>query len=296
MNGYKKIIPKRARFMILKALSFIPDKEMIQLQYYIKLKRKLNLDHPKRYTEKIQWYKLNYRNELMPICADKYMVREYIKEKGLSNILVELYMLLDLKNLQDLKIELLPEKFILKTTNGSGTNIICRDKSSLEMEEMKKKIKMFLKQSSSSAGREWVYSKGEPRIIIEELLEDDSKNDKSISDYKILCFNGKPEYIVLDVDRFSDHRRNIYDLNWNNLHIESDCKCSDVEYKKPDTLEKMIEIAEKLCEDFPAVRVDLYSIKEKVYFGELTFFPWSGYVEYKPDIFDLQMGEKFKLT
>ena len=277
----------------MKMLRFIPDKPMIKLQYRIKLKRKPNLKEPKRYTEKLQWYKLYYRNEKMPICVDKYMVRQYLEEKGLSNILVKLYAVYE--NPEELDFSALPDKFVLKTTNGSGTNIICHDKSELNEDELKKKIKGFFRQSSASAGREWAYAKGKPRVIVEELLEDSSTSDGSICDYKFLCFGGKPEYVVYDVDRFTNHKRNIYDTEWNDLHVASDCPCADIEYPKPENLDKMLEIAEILSKDFPAVRVDLYNIGGKIYFGELTFFPWSGYVKYTPDEFDFEMGEKFIL-
>ena len=293
MNFYKKFIPKKMRFRILKALKFIPDKPMLKLQYFIKTKRVLNLKNPRRYTEKIQWYKLFYRNDKMPICVDKYRVREYIEEKGLSDILVKLYGVYDKP--EDIDFSALPDKFILKTTNGSGTNIICKNKAELDKEEVMSKITSFFNQTSSSAGREWTYGLSEQRIIIEELLEDPDTDDKSICDYKFLCFNGKPEYVVYDVDRFTSHKRNIYDTEWNDLHIASDCPCSDKEYKKPETLDEMLRIAKILCADFPAVRVDLYSIGGKIYFGELTFFPWSGYVIYDPDSFDFEMGEKFIL-
>lgn len=294
MDFYKKIFSKKVRFAILRFLKFIPDKQMIQFQYWVKLHRKLNLKSPMRYTEKIQWYKLYYRNELMPICVDKYRVREYIEKKGLSDILVKLYGVYD--KADDIPFDALPQKFILKTSNGSGTNIICRNKSELSKYEIVKKVNNFLKQSSASAGREWVYAKGSPQIIIEELLEDPTNLDGSISDYKHLCFNGEPEYIVLDIDRFTNHKRNIYDVGWHDLHIASDCPCIDNRtFEKPINYDKMIEIAKILCEDFPAVRVDLYNINGRIYFGELTFFPWSGYVQYTPDSFDFEMGEKFVL-
>lgn len=293
MNLYKKFIPKKVRFAILKALKFIPDKQMIQFQYYMKLKRKLDLNNPKRYTEKIQWYKLNYRNNLMPICVDKYRVREYIHSKGLDSILVKLYGAYD--HSEEIEFDVLPEKFILKTTNGSGTNLICKNKSELDATEVKEKVTGFLKQSSASAGREWAYSHVKPKIIVEQLLEDSSSSDGSVNDYKFLCFAGKPEFIVLDIDRYTNHKRNIYDISWNDLHVASDCPCSEVPYNRPENLDEMLRISEILCKDFPAVRVDLYSIEGKVYFGELTFFPWSGYVKYTPDSFDYEMGNKFVL-
>lgn len=294
MDFYKKLFSKKVRFAILRFLKFIPDRQMIQFQYWVKLHRKLNLKSPMRYTEKIQWYKLYYRNELMPICVDKYRVREYIKSKGLSHILVKLYGVYD--RAEDILFDTLPEKFVLKTSNGSGTNIICRDKSKLSQKEIIEKVNYFLKQSSASAGREWAYAKGTPKIIIEELLEDPTSEGGAISDYKHLCFKGKPEYIVLDVDRFTNHKRNIYDVDWHDLHVASDCPCiDDRTFDRPVNYDRMIEIAKILSEDFPAVRVDLYNINGRIYFGELTFFPWSGYVQYTPDSFDFEMGEKFVL-
>lgn len=294
MDFYKKIFSKKVRFAILKFLKFVPDSQMIRFQYWVKLHRRLNLNSPVRYTEKVQWYKLYYRNDLMPICVDKYRVREYIKAKGLSDILVGLYGVYD--KAEDIPFDTLPEKFVLKTSNGSGTNIICRDKTKFSQVEMIQKINSFLKQSSASAGREWAYAKDTPKIVIEELLEDSTSSDGSISDYKCLCFSGEPEYIVLDIDRFTNHKRNIYDIKWNNLHIASDCPCIEHRiFDKPVNYDRMIEIAKILCEDFPAVRVDLYNINGKIYFGELTFFPWSGYVQFTPDSFDFEMGKRFIL-
>lgn len=295
MNGYKNIISdKNLRFRILRLLRFIPDKLMIRIQYFIKLKRWLNLKNPKRYTEKIQWYKLFYRNPLMVKCVDKYAVREYVEEKGLGHILNTLYGVYD--SFDDIDFDALPDKFIIKANNGSGTNYICKDKSRLDVEKLRKEFADFFMQAGASAGREWAYEGVKPRIIVEELLEDNTSHDKSISDYKFLCFGGHPEYVVYDVDRFTNHKRNIYDTEWNNIHISSDCPCSDKEYPKPDKLEEMLEIAKVLSSDFPAVRVDLYCVEGKIYFGELTFFPWSGYVQYEPDNFDFEVGKKFQLS
>lgn len=295
MNGYKKIIrSQKTRFKILSLLKFIPDSTMLKLQYRIKLKRKLNLSKPQRYTEKIQWYKLNYRDPVMMQCVDKYHVREYVASKGLSNILNELYFVTD--DPEKIDFDLLPMRFALKTTNGSETNIFCKDKNSLDIVETKKKLKEFLSMANVSAGREWAYDGSSELILAEKLMEDDSNPDGSISDYKFLCFNGEPEYIVFDCDRFNGHKRNIYDVNWNNLKIDTDCPQVDREISKPDNLNEMLEIARKLSVDFPAVRVDLYDIKGQIVFGELTFYPWSGYVQFTPDSFDFELGKKFKLV
>lgn len=282
------------RFRILSMLRFIPDKQMLSLQYYIKHKRKLNLKDPQRYTEKLQWYKLYYRDPVMTECVDKYRVRNHVTRKGLAHILNDLYAVF--QSPDDINLENLPQKFVLKSSNGSGTNLLCKDKSVLVLEDVKKTFRNFFAQSSASAGREWVYNSDvKPVIIAERLLEDCTQINNDICDYKFLCFNGEPKYVVYDVDRFTDHKRNIYDTDWNDLHVASDCPCSDVAYPKPENLDEMLEIARILCEDFPAVRVDLYSIQDKIYFGELTFFPWSGYVQYTPDAFDFELGEQFTL-
>ncbi|MFR3637790.1 MAG: ATP-grasp fold amidoligase family protein [Faecalimonas sp.] len=281
------------RFAILRMLKFVPDKAMIKLQYRIKLKRKLNLKDPKRYTEKIQWYKLYYRNPVMMECVDKYGVRKYIEKKGLGNILNQLYQVVDRP--EEINFDQLPDKFVIKTTNGSGTNILVKDKKTLNIAETKKKLNDFLNMAEASAGREWAYGGSSKKIIVEELLEDNSNKDKGISDYKFLCFNGKPVYVVYDKDRFSDHKRNFYDVNWNYVKVDSDCPCFEDSVKKPENYEKMVEIASVLSRDFPAVRVDLYNIEGKIYFGELTFYPWSGYVQYTPDSFDFELGKYFVL-
>ncbi len=295
MNFYKKIIRSRKlRFKILRFLRFIPDKPTLQWQYRMKLGRKLNLKEPKRYSEKLQWLKLYYRDPVMQQCADKYTVREYIESKGLGHILNDLYAVF--QSPEDITLERLPDKFVLKLSNGSGTNLICTDKNTLDIEKVRQQFRDFYAQSGTSAGREWVYTTDKkPVIIAEKLLVDSSRTDGSICDYKFLCFNGKPCYAVYDVDRFTDHRRNIYDTAWNDLRVASDCPCGETDVPCPENLEEMLAVARTLCADFPAVRVDLYSLDGQIVFGELTFFPWSGYVQYDPDSFDFELGEKFIL-
>lgn len=291
---YKSIIKnKELRLKILDLLSFIPDPCMLKQQYRLKLGRKLNLKNPQRFTEKIQWYKLNYRNPIMTICSDKYNVREYIESKGLSNILNKLYAVYD--DVDAIDLDSLPDKFVLKTTNGSGTNIFCRDKSDFSLKEAKKYLKEWLKRNNFSAGREWSYKNIKPKIIAEELLEDQNNQFDGINDYKFLCFNGEAKYIILDVDRFVDHKRNIYDVEWNFINVSTDKPNLNNSILKPDGLDEMLNIASTLAEDFPFVRVDLYWVNNRVYFGELTFYPWSGYVQFEPDEFDFVLGKQFKL-
>ncbi|OME27917.1 carbonic anhydrase [Paenibacillus odorifer] len=252
------------------------------------------MKNPVRYSEKLQWYKLNYRNPLMTQCADKYSVREYIESKGLKDILNKVYALYN--NVDEINIDLLPQKFVMKTTNGSGTNFFCKDKTKFLLKDAKQSLAEWMKRDNFSSGREWSYKNIVPRIIVEEYLEDNDNPFDGINDYKFLCFNGKAEYIVLDVDRQIDHKRNIYDTDWNFIDVNTDHANFGDCVLKPDGLEEMLRVANLLAKDFPFVRVDLYWIKGRVYFGELTFYPWTGYVNFTPDEFDFILGDQLKLS
>lgn len=280
---------------ILNLLRFIPDKFMIKLQYYIKLKRKLNLSTPRRFTEKIQWYKLNYRLPVLKQCVDKYLVRDYVKLKGLHHTLNILYGVY--YNYKDIIIDELPDRFVIKSTNGGGgiNVILCDDKEKLDYQALEKTVKSWLKPKKISGGREWAYYDLKPKIIIEEYLSNEVCPEEGVIDYKFFCFNGEVKYLVVDIDRYTNHKRNFYDKDWNYLDVSSDCLSAGDIMPKPEGFEEMIDVASKLAEDFPFVRVDLYYVNNATRFGELTFYPWSGYVEFEPDEFDFILGEKFEL-
>ena len=293
--NYKKILKNQdLQFKILNLLSWIPDKTMVKIQYRIKLGRKLDLKNPKRFTEKLQWYKLYYRKPIMHQCVDKYEVRKYVESKGLKSILNELYGVYD--NPEDIDFEKLPKKFVIKTTSGTGGQnvLLCNNKDKLDIKETVDKLKHWLKLNpKKSFGREWAYEGTKNKIIIEKLLEGNDDNLSGVNDYKFFCYNGKAKYIVLDGDRFVEHKRNFYDRDWNYIDIQTDCgQLGDV-IKKPKGLNEMLKVAEQLSTEFPYVRVDLYCIKNKVYFGEMTFYPWTGYVHYYPDEFDFELGKDF---
>lgn len=292
--NYKKIIPNQnMRFKILGLLDVVPDKIMIHIQYFIKTGRKLNLNNPIRFTEKIQWYKLNYRDPLMTRCADKYSVRGYINEKGLKKILVPLYG--SYNDAKEIDFNKLPDKFVLKTTNGSHTNIICKNKDKLDIDKTINTLNRWLNKRTVKLGREWAYYDIKPKIIAEMLLEEKSEVEEDIKDYKFVCFNGEVEYVWVDFDRFTNHKRNFYDVDWNYLNLESDVGNLGDILPKPEGYAEMLTIAKKLASDFPHVRVDLYLVNNQVYFGEMTFYLLSGYENFKPDSFDHVMGSKFIL-
>lgn len=294
---YKKIFKTgKSRAAVLNTLSFLPDSVMLPIQYKLKLGRKLNLKSPVRFTEKLQWYKMNYRNPLMHKCVDKYLVREYVASKGLKDILIPLigkYEVID-----QIDWDELPNQFVIKTTHGGGglNVIVCPDKSKLSMDEVKEKLSFDPHPvKANTLGREWAYYGLQPGIVVEDLLINRENPVAGINDYKIFCYGGHAKYIIVDVDRYIGHKRNFFDTDWNNLHVTSDCPAADREIERPENLDEMLKVAEKLSEDFPYVRVDLYSVDGKVYFGELTFYPWSGYVQYAPDEADFWFGEGFEL-
>lgn len=295
MDEYKRLLKsKKLRYQILSCLRVIPDKPMVQLQYWVKFRRKLNLKKPERFTDKMQWYKLYYKDPLMPRCADKYTVRDYVKDKGLAQILTELYGVYERP--EEIRLDSLPDKFVMKLSNGSGTNLICRDKHQLVEENVIRKFREFVFQVKANPGREWPYMQAKPVVIAEQLLEDESHINNAVNDYKIFCYDGKPEYVICISDRYSERCNHlVYDTEWNKIRVASEGARIDEDAPKPENLQEMLEIAAKLSEGFPFARIDLYSLKGRIYFGEITFYPWSGYMEFDPDEFDYVLGEKLVL-
>lgn len=289
---YKKIIKSQnARFAILKALSWVPDSVMLKLQYRIKLGRSCNLKNPKRWTEKLQLYKMYYRNPMLSQCVDKYAVRKYVESKGCADNLVQLYGVWDYAT--EIEFSRLPSSFVLKTTNGGGGEdvVLVRDKATCDLKE-KVSFLDCKREKEINAGREWAYTGiSKPRIIAEELLVNRENPDAGVEDFKILCFNGQPYYIIVDKDRYIDHKRNFYTTSWERVNVTTDHEQFEIPYPKPLNFQEMLDVARKLSADFPFVRVDLYNIEGKIYFGELTFYPWAGYVQFLPDEFDFILGK-----
>lgn len=296
--NYRNIIKsQKARRYILNILSFIPDRPMLQMQYYIQLGRKLNLKNPKRYTEKIQLYKLKYRNPKMIECVDKWDVREYIREKGYGSILNHSYGVYE--NVDEIDFASLPEQYVLKDTLGGGGNSIVIVKERLQESELLQ-IKTRLKQWMNrpfrrpTDGREWPYYSGKKhRIIIESFIDEASEG---LTDYKFFCFHGEIACVYVIADRKLGQHGSlaIMSRDFTRLPFQSATQAiMENDPIKPINYEYMIKIAEDLSKDFPHVRVDLYNVNGTVIFGELTFFGASGYQKFEPDTFDYILGEKF---
>lgn len=296
--NYKKIIKSQdMRFKILGLLKWVPDSVMLRLQYRIKMGFWPNFKHPQRFTEKLQLYKMKYRNPVMHQCVDKYEVHKYVESKGLGHILNELYGVNDKPD--EIDYSVLPDKFVIKTTDGGGglNVIVVKDKTIADIEDISKKLRLWngRKKSGASAGREWAYEGNYPsRIIIENYLED--SRGGSLVDYKFFCFNGVPKYLYVVTDRKPGEYAflGVYDIDFKKLPVyRCDERRAEYAVPKPKNYDEMVEIARKLSADFPHVRVDLYNIDGKIYFGELTFYDGSGYFHYDPDEFDFEMGRCF---
>lgn len=298
MNYKKYVRSQKLRFRILHLLDWVPDSVMLRIQYRIKMGFWPDFKHPKRYTEKLQLYKMRYRNETMWQCVDKFEVRKFVEDKGLGKILTTFYGVYDKP--QDIDFNVLPNKFIIKKTDGGGglNVILVKDKRNADYDDIMKKLTLWtgVKKDENSSGREWAYTGiKQSRIIIEELLEDDRNADGSIEDYKMMCFNGKFKSLWIDKNRYSDHHRGFWDENLQFLpDVSSDHDTFTTPPALPSNMDEMVKIAEKLSEDFPYARIDLYNIKGKIYFGEITFYPWSGYVKFDPDKFDFTLGSYFE--
>ncbi len=272
---------------------FLSDEKAVKRYYRIKSGGlEVDLKNPVTFSEKQQWYKLYSNNPLMAQCADKNDVRQYVIDCGYADLLNEQYGVYD--SVKDIPVDTLPEKFVLKAAHASGWNLIVRNKADVDWKKEKSTMRLWLKQDIYWSGREWVYKNLKKRIVAEKYLEDESGG---LLDYKFYCFNGKPEFLQLEVGRYTSHNtRNFYDMDWNLLPFGKELRHNpDIKVPVPECFEQMKEIAKKLCTPFSYVRVDLYQVQGKVYFGELTFFPAGGAPDFVPREYDKIVGDMWRI-
>lgn len=273
---------------------FCPDKLFLKMKFRYHIGKKLNLKNPESFNEKLQWLKLYDRKPEYSIYVDKYAVRAYIAEILGEEYLIPLLGVYD--NVKEIDWASLPDKFVLKCTHGSGSNIICPDKNKLDIEEAKKKLQKWMNKNWYWYGREWPYKNLKPRIICEKYLIDES--GKELKDYKLMCFNGEVKCIFVCTNRNSSTGVNIdiYDVNWNLMPFgRYNHPGTGVKISKPKNLDNMVKYAEKLSKNIPFIRVDYYEANGHLYFGELTFYPASGFGKFTPESYDYLLGSWIKL-
>ena len=276
------------------------DESFIKWRFKQVFGRVPDLRNPKTLNEKIQWLKLHDRSPLHTQCADKYAVREYVaKTIGDEYLVPLLYHTVDPG---DITPENLPDApFIVKTTHGSSGGTIVRVKSEIDWELLRKELRQLLRVNYYHASKEWQYKDIKPRIVVEKLLLDQDENIPF--DYKIHCFHGQPKIVQVDLDRFTDHKRNLYDTEW---RLQPFTWCSWEASKPlwpngrgvpmPSQLEQMLHIAAKLSSEFLYVRIDLYDLDGQIFFGEITFHHGSGTEVFTPAEWDRKLGDMLILS
>ena len=271
---------------------YISDKTYLKLLYETRIGKKLNIKNPITFDEKLQWLKLYDRKDEYTVWADKYEVRNYVAEKLGEQYLIPL---LGVWNSADeLKLDDLPEQFVLKCTHDSASVCICTNKKNFDWNAAMDKLQKSLNQNYYWHSREWPYKNITPRIIAEAYMTDESGTE--LKDYKIYTFGGEPYLIQVDFDRFHNHRRNLYTTEWEYIDETIEySKDPNVKIAKPEHLEEMLECSKKLAVGTISLRTDFYSINGKIYFGEITFYQEAGFAHFEHEEFAKKLGDQIKL-
>jgi len=283
----------------------LPLKTYIKVAYYYYLKEKISIDNPQKFNEKLWWlavYNEEYLSDLIFRCSDKYLVREYLKEKGCEKYLNELYGVYN--SAEEIDFEQLPDKFVLKITQSTGYNIICKDKSKLNIGNTIKQLNQWLYRSNNVDGKdmiEYYHYRGQAKIICEKFLE--TEDGGQPLDIRAMCFNGKPKLFYSNINMLNsdgqirhDFVKNMYNDKWEFIPVDFAYRRDEKSIiSMPDNFNEIQEITKKLSEDFPFVRVDLYIVHGKIYFGELTWIPDGGIAKIDPIEYDYIFGQMLKL-
>lgn len=286
-----KRIPRRLwkKLTKTKIYNYLPDKWAVSIKYRNHFYRKLDLKNPKTFNEKLQWLKLYDRRPEYTRMVDKYLAKEYV-----ASIIGEEYIIPTLgvwKSFDEIDFDALPDQFVLKCNHGSGDAVICKDKKTLDIAAARKKLTAALEQDYYLVSREWPYKNVERRIIAEQYLEDSVTHDAR--DYKFFCFGGETRCFKVDYYRMAAHHANWYTPDGDILPFsyERTRPCEEVCVNIPNDLPVMVKLAEKLSRAIPFLRVDFYYVNQKIYVGELTFFPGSGLLPFSDVKWDITLGQ-----
>jgi len=286
------------RFIECTAVRWVPAGLYLSLVYRWRFGRWANLKRPATLNEKLQWKKMHGYEPFHTTISDKYAVREWVAERAGERYLVPLLAVVD--DAGRLDLAQLPQACVIKTTHASGQNIIVRDKDLVAERELKARLRRWMSHNQYDLTREPQYRDIKPRLIVEQLLTDGEGNIPM--DFKLHCFHGAVEMIQVDIDRFTDHRRNFYDVNWQLLPFtwcfwkkNRPLWPNGRVVGRPESLEEMVALARTLSKGLDYVRVDLYNCNGRVYFGELTLHPGGGWERFDPPSYDLFYGRKLHL-
>lgn len=267
-------------------LEWLPDYFYIKNKYRIITGKKLCLHSPTTFNEKLQWMKLYDRNPLYTKLVDKYLVREFVERTIGAEYLIPILGIWD--KAEKIEFGQLPCQFVLKCTHDSGSVIICHDKRLLDIDKVVYELSSKMKINYYLISREWPYKHVKPQIIAEELLA----NEDDLKDYKVFNFHGVARYIQVDYNRFKNHKRNIYDRDWNYIDLMLEYPTdSNTIIERPEKLDELLQLSEKLSKGFKFVRTDFYIVQDRIYFGEMTLFHGSGFEKFSPESYNYQFGE-----
>lgn len=267
---------------------YMSDSLLLKVRYRITFHYSLNLKCPSTFNEKLQWLKLNDRKDVYHIMADKYEARNFVRENLGEEYLVPLLGSWD--NAEDIEFTKLPKEFVLKCTHDSQSIVICKNKEKLDYKKTIETLKQGLQTNYYVLGREWAYKGIKPKVVAEKLLVDESKDD--LKDYKVFCFHGEPKFIQIDYDRFKGHKRRFYSTNWEKLDFKiTYADDASIIMPKPGCLQEMLKVSKILAKDVPFLRVDWYIVENKLYFGEMTFYPGCGFEPIEPYSKDIEWGK-----
>lgn len=282
------------RTIILWSARVLPDKLFINLKFFKMFKRFVDFKNPKTYSEKLQWLKLYDRKPLYTTIVDKYLVKKYVEEKIGAKYVIPLLGVW--RHFDEIDFSKLPDQFVLKTNHDCGGVVVCKDKNSFDKEAAKDKLERHLNTNYFWEHREWPYKNVNPCIFAEKYMVDESGYE--LKDYKWFCFDGEPKALFIAQDRDNPNEEtkfDFYDMDFNHLPIKNGHPNSSVRREKPVGFDEMKELAKVLSSGFIHVRVDFYNISGQIYFGELTFFHWSGFVKFEPKEWDYTFGSWIKL-
>lgn len=284
-----------ALYLFEKIAPIVPDKAYLRIKYYLRMGRKLHLQSPKTFNEKLQWLKLYERKPDDKVLSDKYAVKQYITETLGEQYVIPLLGVWN--HFDDIDFNSLPDRFVLKCTHDSGGLVICKDKSKLDLKKAKKIIERSLKYDYFIYSRENAYKDVPRRIIAEAYMEDITSGE--LVDYKVHNFNGEPKFILLCQNRFKDGGlcEDFYSAEWEHLDIKRPYHPNAPEVaEKPEELEEILRLSRILSKGRPFVRTDFYIINHRVYFGEITFSPACGMTSFVPEKWDTIFGEWIELS
>ncbi|SHF33613.1 TupA-like ATPgrasp [Arenibacter palladensis] len=284
---------KKILYGLLKKFKFLPQKTFIKIYYEYYSGKKLDLDNPVEFYEKISWYKVFFRPKILNQLVDKYAVKAYVEDKIGKQYLNETLAVYDRSS--EVDFDKLPDQFVIKGVHGYHFNLIVKDKKKLNKIKSRYLLKKWMsKNQYYRGGKEWAYKDVKPRLIAEKYLEEMGK--EVLNDYKFFCFDGSPKFVQIDIDRGSKNSRCYYDMEWNKLDLYTQkIPYYEGEIDRPENFGEMKIVAQKLAANLPFTRVDLYSIQGKTLFGEMTFYPSDARNSFLPEKYNKIIGDYFVL-